>query len=180
MRNTEKEIKRTFLNLLKTHDIESIDVMMICNALNIKRQSFYYHYKNIYDVIYSMFDEADLEIDEETDFDTIIINLISYLFEHEEFNQEILKSSAKDILEEFAFSYLYRSLNKYLEIYTLRVDATKDLGRFLAKGISYQILYYFGHADYSKDEIYQKINYLINKDIIDYIVKNYKDIKNVR
>ena len=59
MKNTEEEIKKTFINLLKNHDIESIDVRMICEALNIKRQSFYYHYKNIYDVIYSLFKDPN-------------------------------------------------------------------------------------------------------------------------
>ena len=150
MKNTEEEIKKTFINLLKNHDIESIDVRMICEALNIKRQSFYYHYKNIYDVIYSLFEE--------------------------DFNREILKSSAKDVLEEFSFSYLYRSMNNLLKMYDLRIDGIRDISRYLSKATSSQILYYFAHEDYLKDEIYQKITYLINKDLIDYLVKNYKQL----
>ncbi len=176
MKNTEQEIKKAFINLLKTHDIESIDVKMICDSLNIKRQSFYYHYKNIYDVIYSFFESNDLKINETDDFDTIIINLINYLFLNEDFNREILKSSAKDVLEEFSFSYLYRALNNLLKSYDLRIDGIKDISRYLSKATSSQILYYFGHEDYLKDEIYQKITYLINKDIIAYVVKNYKQL----
>ena len=176
MKNTEEEIKKTFINLLKNHDIESIDVRMICEALNIKRQSFYYHYKNIYDVIYSLFEGNELKVNDGDDFETIIINLINYLFSNEDFNREILKSSAKDVLEEFSFSYLYRSKNNILKMYDLRIDGIRDISRYLSKATSSQILYYFAHEDYLKDEIYQKITYLINKDLIDYLVKNYKQL----
>ncbi len=174
----EQSIKIKFLELLKTNDIESIDVKMICDSIGIKRQSFYYHYKNIYDVICAIFSEVELPSIEADDYDSIIIGLLDFLYTNEEFNKEVLNSSAKDIVQEYSFSFLYRSFNKYLEKFSLRVDSLKDISRLISKAVGEQILFYFGHGDYTKDEIFQKISYLMNSDLLNLIVKNYKNIKN--
>lgn len=171
----EKSIKSTFLNLLETNDIESIDVKMICDSLGIKRQSFYYHYKNIYDVICALYTDDEININLKASFDEIILNLVDYLYRNEEFNKDVLNSGAKDILEEYSFSYLYRSFNSYLEKFELRIDSIKDISRFISKAAAEQILFYFAHGDYTKNEIFRKISYLINENNLVCIVKNYKE-----
>lgn len=170
----EKSIKTTFLNLLETNDIESIDVKLICDTLGIKRQSFYYHYKNIYDVICALYADDEIEVELNASFNKIINTLVEYLYKNEEFNKDVLNSGAKDILEEYSFSYLYRSFNSYLEKFDLRIDSIKDISRFLSKGAAEQILFYFAHGDYTKEEIIKKISYLINEKNLIGIVKNYK------
>lgn len=171
----EKSIKSTFLNLLETNDIESVDVKMICDSLGIKRQSFYYHYKNIYDVICALYADDEININLKASFDEIILNLVDYLYRNEEFNKDVLNSGAKDILEEYSFSYLYRSFNSYLEKFELRIDSIKDISRFISKAAAEQILFYFAHGDYTKNEIFRKISYLINENNLVCIVKNYKE-----
>lgn len=171
MKNTEKEIQKAFLKLLSSYSIEEIDVKMICDILKIKRQSFYYHYKNIYDVIYSMFREDDIEIKNSGSLETIIKDLIDYLFKNEDFNREILVSSAKDILEEYAFSYLYRSFILFLAQYRLTIDNQKETARFYGKAVASQLLFYFKNADYTKEEIYLKMNFLFNEQLLKFSVK---------
>ena len=171
MKNTEREIQKTFVNLLNSYSIEEIDVKMICDLLKIKRQSFYYHFKNIYDVIYSIYKKDELEIKNSGSLEVILKDLINYLFVNEEFNREILVSSAKDILEEFSFSYLYRSFILYLSQYKLTLDIQKDTARFYGKAVAGQILHYFKNADYTSDEIYLKINYLFNEQVFKSLIK---------
>lgn len=170
----EKSIKSTFLNLLKTNDIESIDVKLVCDTLGIKRQSFYYHYKNIYDVICALYADDELEVKDVDTFNSIMEGLIDYLYKNEEFNKDVLNSGAKDILEEYTFSYLYRSFNIYLEKYELRIDSKKDISRFFSKAIAEQLLYYFAHGDYNKQEIFKKLTYLVNEKNLEFVVQNYK------
>ncbi|MBP5694659.1 MAG: hypothetical protein J6X03_04365 [Bacilli bacterium] len=171
MKNTEKEIQKAFMKLLSSYSIEEIDVKMICDILKIKRQSFYYHYKNIYDVIYSMFREDDIEIKNSGSLEVIIKDLIDYLFKNEDFNREILVSSAKDILEEYAFSYLYRSFILYLAQYRLTIDNQKETARFYGKAVASQLLFYFKNADYTKEEIYLKMNFLFNEQLLKFSIK---------
>lgn len=171
----EKTIKTTFLNLLETNDIESIDVKLICDTLGIKRQSFYYHYKNIYDVICALYADDELEVGESDSLEVIIKTLINYLYKNEDFNKDVLNSGAKDILEEYTFSYLYRAFNIYLEKYDLRIDSKKDISRFFSKAIAEQLLYYFAHGDYDKEEIYKKLSYLVNDKNLEFLIENYRN-----
>ena len=100
--------------------------------------------------------------------------MIDYLYKNEEFNKDVLNSGAKDILEEYTFSYLYRSFNIYLEKYELRIDSKKDISRFFSKAIAEQLLYYFAHGDYNKQEIFKKLTYLVNEKNLEFVVQNYK------
>lgn len=48
--NNSVEIKKIFIKLLDSKSLDSINVSLICDELNIKRQTFYYHYRDIYDL----------------------------------------------------------------------------------------------------------------------------------
>lgn len=62
----EIEIKKMFLKLIDSKPIESINVSIICEELNIKRQTFYYHYRDIYELVESILsDYADELITDE-------------------------------------------------------------------------------------------------------------------
>lgn len=178
MKNREENIENTFLKLLEERNIETIDVQTIVDALGIKRQTFYYHYKNIYDLILSLMQKEELEIKEETDYDKILLTIIDKLYEKEFLFKEILKSSANDIIQEFTFSYFYRSLLFYLNKFNLSIDAKKDVDRFLTNSITNQLLYYYSNGDYFKTELFKKMECLINEDVINYIVNNYKNLNN--
>lgn len=174
MKNREEQIKKTFISLLETKNIEEIDVNLMCDSLNISRQSFYYHFKNIYDLICSFFNNDDIKCLDSSNYKSVVSGLTNYLYENREFYLEILKSSAKDILEEFCFSYLYRNFMEYLDKYDLLLDGKKDIARFLSKSISYEALYYYIKEDYTKSEVEKKVYSLINEETIDFIINQYK------
>lgn len=56
------EIKKTFLKLIYTKPIETINVSSICDELNIKRQTFYYHYRDILELVDSIFEDYTNEL----------------------------------------------------------------------------------------------------------------------
>lgn len=51
MCDTKREIASGFKNLLKEKPIRKITVQDLMEALDMKRQSFYYHFQDVYDVI---------------------------------------------------------------------------------------------------------------------------------
>ena len=53
----EAEIKKVFLKLIYSKPIETINVSSICDELNIKRQTFYYHYRDIFELVESIFED---------------------------------------------------------------------------------------------------------------------------
>ena len=95
-KKTEKLIQEKFLKLLESKSIDEIDINMICKNLKIKRQTFYYHYKNIYDVILSFYFDDSIEY-KSVKYEDIVQETVNYLFKNEEFNREVSHSNAKDI-----------------------------------------------------------------------------------
>jgi len=173
MKNTEKAIQEKFLKLLEKVKIDEVDVNMICNSLKIKRQTFYYHYKNIYDVIFSIFYEKKLDASNTASFIQIIKDLLEFLYEDHDFHLEILQSNANDIINDFCFSYLYKSLNEYLTKYKLTLDQKKEEARFFAKAIDEQILFYFANPNYSKEDNLFKVLIFVNEEIIVKTTRNF-------
>lgn len=172
MKKTEKQIQDKFLKLLETRHIDDIDINSICDSLKIRRQTFYYHYKNIYDVVYSIYYVE--KINEKVDsFENILKNALDFLYKKEDFNKEVLSSNASDILSEFLFSYMFKALQKYLAKYKLTIDQKKNEARFLGKSLSEYMLYLFFLDDSNEEMILKNILLFMNEDIILKITKNY-------
>ena len=80
MKNIETEIKSKFISLLETRRIDEIDVRLLSNELKITRQTFYYHYKNIYDLIYSIILDEQVEPKENETLEEISNNILDVFF----------------------------------------------------------------------------------------------------
>ena len=160
MKNVEREIKNKFMSLLNTRRIDEIDVQLLSSELKITRQTFYYHYKNIYDLVSSIILENQVEVGENESLEQII--------------SSILDSSAKDILEEMTYSYFYKALNLYLkQDNRLNLDGRKDISSFFSYGISNRLLTYFKYENYTKEDIKEKIKAFLNEENIKSIVEGY-------
>ncbi len=175
MANTEKDIQNTFKNLLDKYEFDEIDVYKICSSLDIKRQTFYYHFKNIYDVIYSIYCYQKIQDAYENDLSSIIRNIFTFLFSDQSFNLTIAKSNANDILNNFISAYISNSLNKILDRYNLRIDDKKDMCRFFSKGLAEQCVYYFSKGEYSINEAVKRISYCFNEDVLKTIIRRYQN-----
>ncbi len=171
-KKTEKLIQEKFLKLLESKSIDEIDINMICKSLKIKRQTFYYHYKNIYDVILSFYFDDSIEY-KNTEYTSIIQETLAYLFKNQDFNREVINSNAKDILSEFIYSNLYKQLTEYLKKYKLNLAQKKEESVFLARSLTEYIVYLFQNEDTTKEEIVEKISIFFNEDIILNITKSY-------
>lgn len=174
MKNVEKEIKNKFLSLLNTRRIDEIDVQLIASELKITRQTFYYHYKNIYDLVYSIIIDEQLEPFAGETLEEVGSNLLNLFFNKEEFYKEILDSSAREILEDMTYSYFYKSLNLYLKgDQRLSIDARKDVSSFISYGLSNYFLIYFKYDNYAKEDIKEKLKCFLNEESIKSIVEGY-------
>ena len=59
---TKKEIKSSMLRLLQSKPLDSIKVKDIIDDIGISRNTFYYHYHDIYDVLKDIFDDSMAEV----------------------------------------------------------------------------------------------------------------------
>ncbi len=48
---TKKALQEALLDLLKTHSLNDITVTMLCRKANINRNTLYFHYRGVYDIL---------------------------------------------------------------------------------------------------------------------------------
>ncbi len=145
------------------------------NLMKLMFIKFALHFKNIYDVIYSIYCYQKIQDAYENDLNSIIRNIFTFLFSDQSFNLIIAKSNANDILNNFISAYISNSLNKILERYNLRIDDKKDMCRFFSKGLAEQCVYYFSKGEYSINEAVKRISYCFNEDVLKTIIRKYQN-----
>ena len=126
MKNTENKIQNVFLDLLKKEPIEKITVLSICDILKIKRQTFYYHYQSIYDLILSIFYINRIEVDENLNFEKNVKLLQGFLINNRVLCTAIIDSFAENILLEYINSFIYR----LLEVKSKKLSNSKKISKF--------------------------------------------------
>lgn len=172
MEKIEKVIQKKFINLLNKGNIEEIDVNLLSKECNITRQSFYYHYKNIYDLIFSIYIDKKIK-GEVNSLSDIYLNSISFLYEDNEFNKIILSSSYSDVINDYLYSYFLSSLNKILNKYSSNNDKKYRLSRLLSLGLIEELLSLY-IKNYKINEIVTSLNNLLNEKTLSCLIDNIK------
>lgn len=175
MVNTEQRIQKTFIKMLDKKNVDEIDVNSLCEQLKIKRQTFYYHFKNIYDLVYSIYASKDMIIPVEFNLNTIIENVYTFLYQDQDFNIMVIKSNASEALKDFLSSYVFKCLLKFLDKYNLRIDDKREIARFYSKAICEKCVYDFGELNYSIQEGVLKISFLFNNDVLIATIRKYQN-----
>ena len=112
--NTKLLISQSFLELLKKRSIDKITVRDIVEGCNITRQTFYYHFKDVFDLI-----EWIIKIDCEK---VLIISIqesnprkvaevfIEFVKKHGEMLDKLMQSKERAIIE----NIIINSVNRYI------------------------------------------------------------------
>lgn len=102
--------------LLKQKPLEEINVIMLCEHIKSNRQTFYYHFRDISDVVDATFLKAKVGYSKKLlDYEPILKEMISYISENYQYVSSINKSYASDKLYSFFFSYFYVKVGALLK-----------------------------------------------------------------
>ncbi len=141
---TRKAIMNSLLELLKTKSIDKVTVKDICDASEINRNTFYYNYKDIYDVLNSIFTQAIEEnlrdVAEGGSFYEEYIKAASLLVQYRDVVIHVYNSKNRDIVT----NYLERVTAEIVKGYIARKSegqniSDKDL-EFISYFYSYAII----------------------------------------
>lgn len=112
----EAKFRDGLKHLMKSKPLDEINVVMLCDAVKSNRQTFYYHYRDISDVIESMFLKEKIETSSRIfGFESIIKPLIAYINANKTFLVAVGNSFASDKLESFFYSYFYQKASQYMK-----------------------------------------------------------------
>lgn len=133
---TEQLLADTLKELMSNESLDRITVQELSSACNIKRQTFYYHFRDIYDLLTWMFLNENALINKEVkDWKEMVKMITKYANKNKNFVKHILESSARDLFEQFVYSYFYSQI--------LRQFVTFDKeNRFTSEERKFYVTYY--------------------------------------
>lgn len=143
-KQTQKFIMSTFMQLLENESLDKITVRDIVEECEINRNTFYYHYSDIYDLLDDVFRvEAEKfleqDVDDNTTFGEEYARAAQFVLKYRKAILHIYDSKKRDVLENYletlAFSFINRFVKKESEGYALSDDDVDYITGFYTHAI---------------------------------------------
>lgn len=127
--------------LLKEKPLEDINVIALCELVHSNRQTFYYHFRDISDVVDATFLKAKVGYGKKfLDYESIIKEMINYISQNIQFVNAINKSYASDKFYSFMFSYFYTKVGALLKNHSMSgVEITRYISVLSANEIQFWV-----------------------------------------
>ena len=144
---TQAKFKYALKDMMKTMPLSDINVTELCKRCGCHRQTFYYHYQDIYDLVAAIFLSEDLsKMEKATDVRGVLRGFLSYSQGNLPFLIATYNSAARDLTEDF----IYGKINA--KIFSLWADNTEATGlrkegaRRAARRLSHLVADEFGYC----------------------------------
>ncbi len=170
---TKLVIMRVFENLLSTKQLDKITVKDITDQCGISRNTFYYHYQDIYQVFKAYIDYSLEEIlkflqqEKEKDQDHICEKAVEYLENHRTIFENLLRSSKSEevrkILDDCSnrfFHYVIDSVGEGIDSQPEDRELICAMSQHAVRGIMYEWLSRENTDKKSLSDILMRANYL--------------------
>lgn len=116
---TKRAIEDTFMKLLKEHSMDKITVKDIVEECGINRNTFYYYFADIYDLIDDIFEvETDRVIEHQDEFESWSEELryvAHFVADNRAAIAHIYYSKSRDVLEKYLFTISELIIRRYVE-----------------------------------------------------------------
>lgn len=152
--------------LLKEKPLEEINVIMLCDFVRSNRQTFYYHFRDISDVVDSTFLKAKVGYNKKfMDYEPILKEMINYISENYQYISAVNKSYASDKLYSFFFSYFYLRVGNLLKNFNYFGN---DITRYISVLSAQELIFWISNKRNEKNaSLIKRLNtiwhYLVNQ-----------------
>lgn len=169
MKNLTTEIKRVFLKLIYTKPIETINVSSICDELEIKRQTFYYHYRDIFELVDSIFEDYTNELIKEEMDNEYLKSICEFSLDNNYLISSCINGGLRDVINKFYLNLLLPYVSSYVydleNIKELNNKDIKEIIYYHANALSLYMIDVFKTEDViQKDQIINKIHIFLDVD----------------
>lgn len=143
---TERKLCLALKSMMSEQPLESISVIALTKKCNIYRQTFYYHFHDIYDLLSLVYIEEKIDkINEVENVNDLLEKIFSYYSNNSKFIEATLNSNAKDLFKEFVYNNCLQAfiilLDKINETKIVSAMGKKSVARFYASAFSNAITY---------------------------------------
>ena len=133
---TKREIKRAFRRLLLTHPLNKITISEIADECGINRMTFYYHFKDIYELIeWSCVYDIEKVLEEnkhKESWQEEFLQVFLAFLENKEFVLKLNKSNLRGHVEKLLNDFTYDLIFKVVETQSANMKVREEDKIFLA------------------------------------------------
>lgn len=148
-KRTKQLLAATLKKLLAEQPLDKIKINTLTEACGLNRQTFYYHFGDIYELVEFMYeDETDLYMGDRNgslDWEGALLSLLTYFNENREICLNVIHSKASRYFENYLFRNIFRWEIRLVEEAAEGLAVDESYKRFLAR---YDALAVCGLASY--------------------------------
>ncbi len=176
--NANEKIKALFLKKVETMPIEAINVSILCDELKIKRQTFYYYYRDIYDLTDSILIGYKSDLLANDFNEEYLEKIINFTHENIIFLNACANSSLESLIHEFIYDLLLKYVNgkvlSFKDSEKLNNTDTLEISSFLSEGTTNIFVSALDNVkDFSSTKILNKIEILTSNKILNDLINDY-------
>lgn len=133
---TKKALAASLKRLLKVKTLDKVTVTDIAEDCEVNRQTFYYHFQDIYDLIEWIYtNDADKALDGKKTYDTWqqgFLQIFEYVQENKAFVINTYHSISREHLERFLYNETYHLIMDVVEEQAAGMNVREDDKAFIA------------------------------------------------
>lgn len=148
---TKRILAMGLKDLIRTRPFEKISVSDICETCEVSRKTFYYHFKDKYDLVEWIFNSEFISVlkKSETEYQWLFARaLFRYFYQEREFYKAVLRFEGQNSFREYFRNFMFQFLEPFVRPVHENVAAVAvreklnadDLEEFYVKFISDAIL----------------------------------------
>ena len=138
---TEAKFQEGLKKLVLEKPLEEINVIMLCEEIDSNRQTFYYHFRDISDVVESIFLKEKIGYGKKVfDYEPALKEMINYINTNVKFVDAINKSYASDKFYSFLYSYFYMKIGVMLKNHNISgIDIVRYISTLSAQELVFWV-----------------------------------------
>ena len=171
---TKRILALSLKELMKIKPLEKISIRELSDTANVNRQTFYYHFEDIYDLLKWTFQQETvqlLDVDESALlWKEGLLQLFKYLGENKEFCLCALQSLGRGHLKRFFYSDISAILGRVIKSLCEKLNASDEHVAFLTHFYTLSLAglvesWLLGEMDQTPEEIIEIIDIFIQDQI---------------
>ena len=144
---TEHRLAETLKEMMSEMPLDDISVTTLVKKCHVNRQTFYYHFLDIYDLLTLVFlDENIPGIEDVKNIQQLMRCIFDYYQKNKGFIDATNNSAAKDLFQSFVYNATYKTIlkivNEQKDSKKLHHNDRKSIARFYAQAYANSIVYY--------------------------------------
>ena len=144
---TEYKLAETLKVMMSEVALDNISVTTLTKKCKVNRQTFYYHFHDIYDLLTLVFlNEKIPNLVSCKTTESLVTRIFEYYSTNQGFVDATINSAGKELFQEFIYNACYQTMmaliNEVKDAKKLHINDRKAVARFYAFAYSNSIVYY--------------------------------------